>query len=71
MDVNRSTTHSHAHTHKHTLTLTLTHCLSHVPKVQALGFGLLVPTLLGASVLVGIGLLNNLDEAKRYPQYWL
>ena len=40
-------------------------------KVQALGFGLLIPTLLGASVLVGIGLLNNLDEAKRYPQYWL
>ena len=40
-------------------------------QVHALGFGLLVPTLIGSSGLVAVALLNNLPASgKQYPQYW-
>ena len=40
------------------------------PAVVSMGFGLAVPTLLGASTLVAVGCLNNLDGTRQYPQYW-
>ena len=38
--------------------------------LHELGFQLLVPTLSGASILVAVGLGNNLFRGRRYPQYW-
>jgi len=39
-------------------------------KLYELGFGLLAPTASGASVLVAVALLNNLDKDRSYPTHW-
>ena len=38
--------------------------------MHALSYQLLIPTVGGASVLVAVGLCNNLVRGRQYPTYW-
>ena len=41
-------------------------------ELQAMGFQLLIPTSIGATILVMVGVLfNNLFKGRSYPKYWL
>ena len=41
-------------------------------RLHAMGFGLLLPTLIGAVLLVAVAMLNNVVPGrKKYPQRWL
>ena len=41
-------------------------------QLQAMGFQLLIPTSIGATILVMVGVLfNNLFKGRSYPKYWL
>ena len=41
-------------------------------ELQAIGFQLLIPTSIGATILVMVGILfNNMFKGRSYPKYWL
>ena len=40
-------------------------------RLHAMGFALLLPTFVGAVILVAVALANNLVQGRKYPQRWL